>query len=172
MPPIRTSYLELVREFPPERAPDRFAEVRAAYDQLRDPVKNLEGRLFDVSAPFTFESIVADAQPDVRRTRLSSSLLLPWRDRKAEPGGTSDDVLRDSVSSCRGRVRKSQQPKARFRRAEIRPGQVSLARQPDWLDELPIAYDAPDEINDEVAGHRSGRRTSPRIAHRCSGPAD
>ena len=73
---IRTRYLELVREFPPERAPDRFAEVRAAYDQLRDPVKNLEGRLFDVSAPFTFESIVADAQPDVRRTRLSSSLLL------------------------------------------------------------------------------------------------
>ncbi len=73
---IRTRYLELVREFPPERAPDRFAEVRAAYDQLRDPVANLERRLFDASAPFTFESIVADARPDVRRTRLSSSLLL------------------------------------------------------------------------------------------------
>lgn len=73
---IRARYLELVREFPPERSPDRFAEVRAAYDRLRDPVVSLENRLFDVSVPFTFESIVADARPDVRRTRLSSSQLL------------------------------------------------------------------------------------------------
>ncbi|MEX0819370.1 MAG: J domain-containing protein [Pirellulaceae bacterium] len=73
---IRTRYLELVREFPPERSPDRFAEVRAAYDRLRDPVVSLENRLFDVSVPFTFESIVADARPDIRRTRLSSSQLL------------------------------------------------------------------------------------------------
>jgi preprotein translocase subunit Sec63 len=73
---IRTRYLELVREFPPERAPERFAVIREAYDRLRDPVVSLESRLFEVSAPFTFESIVADARPDVRRTRLTSSLLL------------------------------------------------------------------------------------------------
>ncbi|HUG71712.1 MAG TPA: J domain-containing protein [Pirellulaceae bacterium] len=73
---IRTRYLELVREFPPERAPERFAVIREAYDRLRDPVVSLENRLFEVSAPFTFESIVADARPDVRRTRLPSSLLL------------------------------------------------------------------------------------------------
>ena len=73
---IRTRYLELVRQFPPERAPERFAEIREAYDRLRDPIVSLESRLFEVSAPFTFESIVAEARPDVRRTRLSSSLLL------------------------------------------------------------------------------------------------
>ena len=35
---IRQHYLELVRQFPPDRAPERFAEIRAAYDALRDPV--------------------------------------------------------------------------------------------------------------------------------------
>ncbi len=73
---IRSRYLDLVREFPPERAPERFAEIREAYDRLRDPVVSLERRLFDVAAPFTFESIVAEARPDIRNTRLPSSLLL------------------------------------------------------------------------------------------------
>ena len=73
---IRTRYLELVREFTPERAPERFAEIRQAYDCLRDPIVSLENRLFDVSAPCTFDSIVADVRPDVRRARLASSLLL------------------------------------------------------------------------------------------------
>jgi curved DNA-binding protein CbpA len=73
---IRTRYLELVREFSPERAPERFAAIREAYDRLRDPVLSLENRLFEVSAPFTFESLVADARPDVRRTRLTNSVLL------------------------------------------------------------------------------------------------
>ena len=73
---VRNRYLALVREFPPDRDPERFAEVREAYDQLRDPIVNLESRLFDVSAPFTFESIVAEARPDIRSTRLPTSLLL------------------------------------------------------------------------------------------------
>ena len=38
---IRSRYLQLVREFPPDRA-ERFAEIRAAYDALRDPVRLLE----------------------------------------------------------------------------------------------------------------------------------
>ena len=73
---VRARYLELVREFPPDREPERFAEIREAYDRLRDPIVNLESRLFDVSAPCTFESIVADARPDVRKTRLPTELLL------------------------------------------------------------------------------------------------
>jgi curved DNA-binding protein CbpA len=73
---VRARYLELVREFPPDREPQRFAEVREAYDRIRDPVNRLQQRLFDVSAHFTFESILADAKPSLRNPRLSSAMLL------------------------------------------------------------------------------------------------
>jgi len=35
---IRARYLELVKEFPPDRDPDRFREVRAAYEAAKDPL--------------------------------------------------------------------------------------------------------------------------------------
>jgi len=35
---IRRRYLELVKEFPPERDPERFREVRAAYEAVKDPL--------------------------------------------------------------------------------------------------------------------------------------
>ena len=38
---IRKRYLELVRAFPPEQAPERFAAVHAAYQALRDPAARL-----------------------------------------------------------------------------------------------------------------------------------
>ena len=39
---IRRRYLALVRDFPPDRAPDRFREYRAAYEALSDERKRLE----------------------------------------------------------------------------------------------------------------------------------
>jgi curved DNA-binding protein CbpA len=39
---IRARYLALVREFPPDRAPDRFRDYRAAYEALSDVRKRLE----------------------------------------------------------------------------------------------------------------------------------
>jgi hypothetical protein len=39
---IRARYLALVREFPPDRAPDRFRDYRAAYEALSDERKRLE----------------------------------------------------------------------------------------------------------------------------------
>ena len=42
---IRRRYLALVRDFPPDRAPDRFREYRAAYDALSDERKRLETKL-------------------------------------------------------------------------------------------------------------------------------
>ncbi len=35
---IRVRYLELVKEFPPERDADRFREIRAAYEAAKDPL--------------------------------------------------------------------------------------------------------------------------------------
>ena len=55
---IRQRYLELVRAFPPERAPERFAAVHAAYQALRDPAARLESQLFDFECKTdSFETI-------------------------------------------------------------------------------------------------------------------
>lgn len=35
---VRARYLELVRQFPPEREPERFREIRAAYEAAKDPL--------------------------------------------------------------------------------------------------------------------------------------
>ena len=42
---IRRRYLALVRDFPPDRAPDRFREYRAAYEAVSDERKRLETKL-------------------------------------------------------------------------------------------------------------------------------
>jgi DnaJ-class molecular chaperone len=39
---IRARYLALVRDFPPDRAPEQFREYRAAYEALSDERKRLE----------------------------------------------------------------------------------------------------------------------------------
>jgi curved DNA-binding protein CbpA len=62
---VRRRYLELVRQFPPDRAPGRFAAIRAAYDEVRDPARRLEALLFE---PDRVEGIGAIA--DDLRARL------------------------------------------------------------------------------------------------------
>lgn len=62
----RRRYLELVRQFPPDRDPSRFAEVRAAYDQVRDPDRRLEAQLFEVDSSDTLEAIAAELRARLR----------------------------------------------------------------------------------------------------------
>ena len=59
---VRQRYLELVRAFPPERAPERFAEVRAAYDALNDPVARLKALLFEHKNLDSIDRIEADVR--------------------------------------------------------------------------------------------------------------
>ena len=77
---IRQRYLALVRQFPPERDPQRFAEIRAAYDHLRDPVTSLEQRLFSLTTTDTFESLVAAQQAALGRQRIPTGVLLSLAD--------------------------------------------------------------------------------------------
>jgi curved DNA-binding protein CbpA len=74
----RRRYLELVRQYPPDRDPSRFAEVRAAYDQLRDPVRRLEGQLFRTDSGETIGAIAADVRSRLRDrlNHLSLDVLL------------------------------------------------------------------------------------------------
>ncbi|MFO0843521.1 MAG: J domain-containing protein [Gemmataceae bacterium] len=46
---IRRRYLELVKRHPPGQDPERFAEVRRAYEQLRDLATRVRHRLFEIA---------------------------------------------------------------------------------------------------------------------------
>ena len=74
---IRQRYLQLVREFPPDRAPERFAAVHAAYATLRDPAERLRAQLFSIDpGNDTIEAIEADLRARLRETRLPVADLL------------------------------------------------------------------------------------------------
>lgn len=39
---IKKAYFKLVREYPPEEQPEKFKEIRTAYEQLKSPQKRAE----------------------------------------------------------------------------------------------------------------------------------
>ncbi|HEY2252389.1 MAG TPA: DnaJ domain-containing protein [Planctomycetaceae bacterium] len=73
---IRQQYLQLVREFPPDRAPERFAEIRAAYDELRDPLRQLEKQMFSLETHDSFEALARDIRKKILRADLPAETLL------------------------------------------------------------------------------------------------
>lgn len=48
---IRQAYLDALKLAPPETAPDRFKEIAAAYDEIRDEPRRLRFELFDATCP-------------------------------------------------------------------------------------------------------------------------
>lgn len=79
---IRRCYLELVRQFPPERAPERFAAIRGAYDELRDPVTRLTSQLFDLADGDTLDSLQDEAKRRLRAARIPVESLLKLAERR------------------------------------------------------------------------------------------
>jgi DnaJ-class molecular chaperone len=77
---VRTRYLELVREFPPDRAPERFAEIRAAFDHLRNPLVQLERRLFSLSTHDSLAALEGDILTRLRIVKLPIADLLKLAD--------------------------------------------------------------------------------------------
>ncbi len=60
---IRRRYLALVRDFPPDRAPERFRAYRAAYEALSDERKRLEMKLLHTNAAALSRLSLAALQP-------------------------------------------------------------------------------------------------------------
>lgn len=48
---IKKAYFQLVRQYPPEREPAKFQQIRAAYEQLRTPAKRALIDLFLLQPP-------------------------------------------------------------------------------------------------------------------------
>jgi DnaJ-class molecular chaperone len=78
---VRRRYLELVRQFPPDRAPERFAEIRGAYEKLRDPVVRVESRLFAPQSGGSMTALAADVVRRLQTARLSVRTLLSLAER-------------------------------------------------------------------------------------------
>jgi DnaJ-class molecular chaperone len=78
---IRQRYLDLVRQFPPDQAPDRFAAIRAAYEDVRDPRRRLEVRLFEPGGGDSLEAIAADLRTRLVAARMPVEALLALADQ-------------------------------------------------------------------------------------------
>jgi curved DNA-binding protein CbpA len=73
---IRRRYLELVRQFSPEHHPEKFAAVRAAYEQLRDMDTRLRYRLFEAGKNETVDALIEELSCQKARQRVSLKTLL------------------------------------------------------------------------------------------------
>jgi curved DNA-binding protein CbpA len=72
---LRGRYLELVRQHPPDRSPARFAEIRAAYDELRNPANRLE-RLIFLPSEDSLRDVLASFRTRLLGARIPVDLLL------------------------------------------------------------------------------------------------
>ena len=76
---VRARYLELAQQFPPDSAPDRFAEIRTAYDELSDPREWLRKRLFE-STEDSLTELIVEENMEARRRVPTDVLLQLGRD--------------------------------------------------------------------------------------------
>ena len=79
---VRRRYLELTRQFTPERDPERFAEIRAAYEKARDPYALWERRLFDLRSADTLPALADEVSRGALAARLPVPLLLSLAEAK------------------------------------------------------------------------------------------
>jgi curved DNA-binding protein CbpA len=78
---VRQRYLELVREFPPDQAPERFAAIHRAYSALRDPAERVHNQIFRFDHPDdSFDRIIADLRERLTVARLPVDVLLALAD--------------------------------------------------------------------------------------------
>jgi curved DNA-binding protein CbpA len=73
---IRRRYLELVRRFPPDRDPQKFAEIRSAYEALRDRDERLRKQLFQGDRDAHLDTVVEEIACRAGRRRVSLGRLL------------------------------------------------------------------------------------------------
>jgi curved DNA-binding protein CbpA len=73
---IRRRYLQLVRQYPPEHHPEKFAAIRAAYESLRDLTTRVRHRLFAGEESDSLDAIIEELACQNTRRRLSLQTLL------------------------------------------------------------------------------------------------
>lgn len=75
---IRQRYLELVRRYPPEHHPEKFAAVRQAYESLRDTTTRLRYRLFEAGKNDSLDALIEEISCQSPRRRVSLKTMLSF----------------------------------------------------------------------------------------------
>ncbi len=73
---IRRRYLELVKQYPPGQHPEKFAQVRQAYEMLKDLTTRVRHRLFEAGEQDTIEKMIEELSCLSPRRRVSLKSLL------------------------------------------------------------------------------------------------
>ena len=74
---IKKAYLQQVREHPPERDPERFQAIRAAYEAIKTRRDRLRYRLFQRQTPDPAGLVATALHPGPAR-RLTEQQLRQW----------------------------------------------------------------------------------------------
>ena len=73
---IRRRYLELVRQFSPEQAPEQFARIRQAWEQLRDLETRVRHRILEPVSTEALDSLIEETACRISRRRITLQILL------------------------------------------------------------------------------------------------
>jgi curved DNA-binding protein CbpA len=73
---IRARYLERIKAHTPERDPQMFAAIRAAYEKLKNLETRVRQRVFEPAHRDTIDSIIEEVKCRTPRRRYSLSTLL------------------------------------------------------------------------------------------------
>lgn len=77
---IRRRYLQLVKEFPPDHHPEKFAAIRQAYESLKDLDTRLQYQVFEAGKNESVDQIIKELACRMKRHRFSlKELFAPHR---------------------------------------------------------------------------------------------
>ena len=96
---IKRAYFQLVRQFPPEREPEKFRDIRTAYEQLRDAESRARIALFLLQLPPPLPnrrrpSYDLSVHTDDLRTLAMELVRMPMQHDFREPEMPSEHVGR------------------------------------------------------------------------------
>lgn len=100
---VRSRYLELVKQFPPDREPQRFREIRAAYEAAKDPLSIAKHLIAPPGEDFPKWSAVLQAQQR-NPPRLTVKFLVSLGNRAEDAPATatqSDCAAANTLSAAR-----------------------------------------------------------------------
>jgi curved DNA-binding protein CbpA len=63
---IRAAYLAKLKQYPPDRSPAEFEQVRDAYDLLRDRRRRTQHTLFSTDPDAPLESLLGDMDNEIQ----------------------------------------------------------------------------------------------------------
>jgi curved DNA-binding protein CbpA len=73
---IRRRYLELVKQFPPDHHPEKFAAIRGAYERLKDLDARVRHRLFEQGRRDGIDELIEEMACRTPRRRYGLQALL------------------------------------------------------------------------------------------------